>query len=109
MGPSGGKLNGIRDGLRQIDVPVRIGVHAGECERAGGGLRGVAVHVGARIGGAAEADEILVSSTVRDLVAGSGIAFEDAGRHELRGVPESWQLYRVVSTGNPDLRIGDSV
>ena len=87
----------IRDGLRPLEVHVRIGVHAGECERVGGGLRGVAVHVGARIGGAAEADEILVSSTVRDLVAGSGIALEDAGRHALKGVPEPWQLYRVVA------------
>jgi class 3 adenylate cyclase len=87
----------IRDGLRQLHLRVRIGLHAGECERAGGGLRGVAVHIGARIGGVAEADEILVSSTVRDLVAGSGIPFEDAGRHELKGVPDAWQLYRVVT------------
>ncbi len=89
----------IRDGLRDLDLRVRIGLHAGECERAGGGLRGVAVHVGARVSGVAESDEILVSSTVRDLVAGSGIVFEDAGRHELKGVPEPWQLYRVV--GDP--------
>jgi class 3 adenylate cyclase len=69
----------------------------------------VAVHLGARIGASAEPGEILVSSTVRDLVAGSGITFKDAGRHELKGVPEPWQLYRVVGAGNPDLPIGDSV
>jgi class 3 adenylate cyclase/alpha-beta hydrolase superfamily lysophospholipase len=87
----------IRDGVSELDLRLRIGVHAGECERVGAGLRGVAVHVGARIGAAAEPDEILVSSTVRDLVAGSGIGFEDAGRQSLKGVPEEWQLYRVAS------------
>lgn len=87
----------LREALRQLDLQVRIGLHAGECERAGGGLRGVAVHIGARVGGAAGPNEILVSSTVRDLVAGSGIRFEDAGRHALKGVPDEWQLYRVAS------------
>lgn len=87
----------IRDGARALDLRLRIGVHAGECERAGDGLRGVAVHIGARIGAQAEPGEILVSSTVRDLVAGSGIAFEDAGTHALKGVPEEWRLYRVAS------------
>ena len=87
----------IRDGVRELDLRLRIGVHAGECERAAGGLRGVAVHVGARIGAAAEPGEILVSSTVRDLVAGSGIGFTDVGRHELKGVPDALQLYRVAS------------
>jgi class 3 adenylate cyclase len=87
----------IREALRPLDLAVRIGVHAGECERAGNGLRGVAVHIGARIAGTAGASEILVSSTVRDLVAGSGIVFEDAGEHELKGVPEPWRLYRVTS------------
>jgi class 3 adenylate cyclase len=87
----------IRDAVRTLDLDLRIGLHAGECERAGTALRGMAVHVGARISAAAEAGEILVSSTVRDLVAGSGIGFEDAGRRELKGVPEAWQLYRVAS------------
>ena len=99
----------IREGVRELDLQLRIGVHAGECERSGTGLRGVAVHVGARIGAAAEPGEILVSGTVRDLVAGSGIGFEDAGRHALKGVPVEWQLYRVVGADNPDPRIGDSV
>jgi class 3 adenylate cyclase/alpha-beta hydrolase superfamily lysophospholipase len=93
----------IRSWIVDLGLDVRIGLHAGECERVGQGLRGVAVHVGARIGATANADEILVSSTIRDLVAGSGIAFEDAGRHELKGVQESWQLYRVTSADtNPD-------
>ncbi len=69
----------------------------------------MAVHLGARIGASAEAGEILVSSTVRDLVAGSGIGFADAGRRELKGVPEPWQLFRVTDLANPDLSIGDSV
>ena len=87
----------LRDGLAALDLEVRVGLHAGECERVGTALRGVAVHVGARIGASAEASEILASSTVRDLVAGSGIAFEDAGERKLKGVPEPWQLYRVTS------------
>jgi class 3 adenylate cyclase len=85
----------IRRSIGELGLEVRVGLHAGECERVGRGLRGVAVHVGARIGATAEPGEVLVSSTVRDLVAGSGIAFEDAGRHQLKGVPEAWHLYRV--------------
>ena len=88
----------IRDAVGGLDLQVRIGLHAGECERAGAALRGVAVHVGARIQSLAASGEILASSTVRDLVAGSGIGFEDAGVHHLKGVPEPWQLYRVVNT-----------
>lgn len=88
---------GIRDALAPLEIGVKIGLHAGECERAGSALRGVAVHLGARIGASATAGEILVSSTVRDLVAGSGIGFADAGRHRFKGVPEEWQLYRVTS------------
>ena len=86
----------IRDAVGGLDLQVRIGLHAGECERAGAALRGVAVHVGARIQSLAASGEILASSTVRDLVAGSGIGFEDAGVHHLKGVPEPWQVYRVV-------------
>jgi len=89
----------IRDALSRLDLEVRIGIHAGECERVGSGLRGVAVSIGARISSLAGPGEILVSSTVRDLVAGSGIDFEDAGVHALKGVPESRQLYRVASQG----------
>lgn len=88
----------MREALAELGLDVRIGLHAGECERAGTGLRGAAVNVGARIGALAAAGEVLVSSTVRDLVAGSGIAFEDAGTHGLKGIPDRWRLYRVVST-----------
>jgi class 3 adenylate cyclase len=87
----------IRAAMRDLGLELRIGLHAGECERAGTGLRGVAVHLGARIMAQAAPGEILVSSTVRDLVAGSGIRFEDGGRHALKGIPEPWQLYRVVT------------
>lgn len=92
----------MRDGLRDLGLEVRIGLHAGECERAGSALRGVAVHIGARIGSLARGGEILASSTVRDLVAGSGIGFEDAGIHPLKGVPEPWRLYRIVGVANSD-------
>jgi class 3 adenylate cyclase len=85
----------IREAMRELGLELRIGLHAGECERAGAGLRGVAVHLGARIMAQAAAGEILVSSTVRDLVAGSGIRFADAGRRDLKGIPDPWQLYRV--------------
>jgi len=87
----------VRRAVQALDLDLRIGLHAGECERAGPALRGMAVHIGARISGEADAGEILVSSTVRDLVAGSGFGFEDAGRRTLRGVPDAWQLYRVTS------------
>jgi class 3 adenylate cyclase len=87
----------IRDGVRGLDLRLRMGIHAGECERVGTGLRGLAVHIGARVGGVAQPGEIVVSSTVRDLVAGAGIGFEDAGRHALKGVPDEWQLFRVAS------------
>ena len=85
----------IRDALAALGLQVRIGVHAGEVERRGGDIGGIAVHVGARVQAAAEPDEILVSRTVRDLVAGSGISLSDRGVHRLKGVPEEWQLYAV--------------
>ena len=87
----------IRDSLRDIGVEVRAGLHTGECELIGDNIGGVAVHIGARVGALAGAGEILVSSTVKDLVAGSGIAFEDRGVHELKGVPDSWRIYAVAS------------
>lgn len=90
----------IRRALDEQGLTVRIGLHAGECERVPDGLRGLAVHVGARIAGSASAGEILVSATVRDLVAGSGIAFEDAGVRTLKGISEARQLYRVSSVGD---------
>ena len=83
--------------MREIGLEVRAGVHTGEVELVGDGVQGLAVHVGARVGALAGPSEVLVSSTVKDLVAGSGLFFEDAGEHELKGVPDRWRLYRVVS------------
>ncbi len=76
---------------------LRAGVHTGEVERVGSAIRGIAVHIAARIAGLAGADEILLSSTVRDLVAGSGITFVDRGTHTLKGVPDSRQVLAVQS------------
>jgi class 3 adenylate cyclase len=76
-------------------LDVRAGLHTGECEREGGKLAGIAVHIGARISALAQPGEVLVSRTVKDLVAGSGIEFDDRGEHELKGVPGDWQLYGV--------------
>jgi class 3 adenylate cyclase len=82
-------------GVRQLGLDVRVGVHTGECELDGDKVRGIAVHTGARVAARAAAGEILVSSTVKDLVAGSGLEFEDRGSHELKGVPGEWRLYAV--------------
>jgi class 3 adenylate cyclase len=87
----------IRDAVRALGLEVRAGLHTGECERVDGKLGGIAVPTGARIASLAEAGEVLVSSTVRDLVAGSGISFEERGSHELKGVPGEWRLYAVSS------------
>jgi class 3 adenylate cyclase len=82
--------------LRLLGLEARAGLHTGECEVSGDKLVGIAVHIGARIGALAGPSEVLVSSTVKDLVAGSGLTFDDAGEHELKGVPERRHLFRVV-------------
>jgi class 3 adenylate cyclase len=87
----------IMDAVRDLGIQIRAGVHTGEVEVDGDAVRGIAVHIGARVAGLAGPSEVLVSSTVKDLVAGSGLMFEDAGEHELKGVPDRWHLYRVVS------------
>jgi pimeloyl-ACP methyl ester carboxylesterase len=84
--------------VRQLGVEIRAGIHTGECELDGSKIRGIAVHTGARIASLAEPGEVLVSSTVKDLVAGSGLAFEDRGTHALKGVPGEWRVYAAVST-----------
>lgn len=89
----------IVDGVTDLGVSIRAGLHAGECELRGGNLAGIAVHTGARIVAEADPDEVLVSSTVRDLVAGSGIEFGDRGLHALKGLPGEWQLYAVAPGG----------
>ncbi len=87
----------IVDGVSALGIQVRAGLHTGECETINGKVGGIAVHIGARVGGLASPSEVLVSHTVKDLVAGSGLTFEDRGEHELRGVPDRWRVYRVVS------------
>ena len=87
----------IQDVGRELGLAVRAGVHTGEVERANGAVRGIAVHLAARVAALAGSDEVLVSSTVRDLTAGSGLDFEDAGTHELKGVPEPRRLFRVAT------------
>ena len=86
----------IIDAVRTLGLEVRAGVHTGECQMIDGKVGGLGVVIGARIGSKARAGEILVSQTVKDLTAGSGLTFEDAGEHELKGVPDRWHLYRVV-------------
>ena len=83
----------IRDALRQSGLDVRSGLHTGEVTRRDDGVAGIAVHIGARVSGLAEPGEVLVTRTVRDLVAGSGIAFDERSEHTLKGVPERWSLY----------------
>lgn len=86
----------IRDGARLAGLQVRAGLHTGEIERHGGQVAGQAVHIGARVMATAGAGEVVASSTVKDLVAGSGIAFADRGMHVLKGVPDEWRLHLVL-------------
>jgi class 3 adenylate cyclase len=81
-----------------LGLQIRAGLHTGEVEVSDGGLRGLAVHIGARVGAAAGPDEVLVSRTVADLVVGSGIKLVDRGEHELKGVPGAWRLFAVEAT-----------
>ena len=87
----------IRDAVRPLGLDIRAGLHSGEIELQGDDVAGMAVHIGARVSALAGDGEVLVSRTVTDLVAGSGIEFEDRGEHELKGVPGTWHLYSVVS------------
>ena len=87
----------IQASVRALGIEVRAGLHTGEVELSGEAVQGLAVHVGARVAALAGPSEVLVSSTVKDLVAGSGLVFEDAGEHDLKGVPDRWHVYRVVA------------
>jgi class 3 adenylate cyclase len=80
-----------------LGIEIRAGVHTGECEMMDGKIGGITVNIGARVAAKAGSSEVLISQTVKDLVAGSGLAFEDAGEHELKGVPDLWRLYRVAN------------
>ncbi len=83
----------IKDGVTPLGLEVRAGLHTGECELHPDDVRGMAVNIGARIGSIAEPSEVLVSSTVKDLVVGADLRFEDRGEHELKGVPGRWRLF----------------
>ncbi len=87
----------IREAIARLGLEVRAGLHTGECETIDGKLGGIAVVIGARVGALARASEVLVSQTVKDLVAGSGLAFEDRGEHELKGVSDRWRLFAVTN------------
>ena len=87
----------IRDAVQALGIQVRAGLHTGECEVRGDDIGGIAVHIGARVSALAGPNEVLVSSTLRDLVIGSGLEFEDRGAHELKGVPGEWRLFAVTS------------
>jgi class 3 adenylate cyclase len=87
----------VRDGVRAVGLEVRAGLHTGEVEVVDGDISGIAVNIGARVGATAGSGEVLVSQTVKDLVAGSGVRFEDRGAHDLKGVPGSWRLWSVAS------------
>ena len=82
--------------VRDLGIEIRAGVHTGECEVINGKVGGLAVSIGARVAAHAGPSEVLVSQTVKDLVAGSGFSFHEAGEHELKGVPDRWRLYRAV-------------
>jgi class 3 adenylate cyclase/pimeloyl-ACP methyl ester carboxylesterase len=88
----------IRDAVHALGIEVRAGLHTGECEVRGDDIGGIAVHIGARVSALAGRNDVLVSSTLRDLVIGSGLEFEDRGAHELKGVPGEWHLFAVASS-----------
>jgi class 3 adenylate cyclase len=87
----------IRDAVRSLGIEVRAGLHTGECEVRGDDIGGIAVHIGARVSAMAGPNDVLVSSTLRDLVIGSGLEFEDRGSDALKGVPGEWRLFAVAS------------
>ncbi len=87
----------LRDAVRRLGLETRAGLHTGEVEVRGADVGGIAVHIGSRVASLAKPGDVLVSRTVKDLVAGAGIAFAERGAHELKGVPEPWQLYSVTS------------
>ena len=86
----------IRDAVQTLGIEVRAGLHTGECEVRGDDIGGIAVHIGARVSALAGPNDVLVSSTLRDLVIGSGLEFEDRGTHQLKGVPGEWRLFAVA-------------
>jgi class 3 adenylate cyclase len=90
---------GICREVRSLGIEVRAGLHTGECQMMGKKVGGIAVHIGSRVASLARPGEVLVSSTVKDLVVGSGIGFEDRGQHALSGVPGEWRLFAIAPAG----------
>jgi class 3 adenylate cyclase/pimeloyl-ACP methyl ester carboxylesterase len=95
----------LRDGVAELDIELRGGIHTGECEAIGEDLGGMAIHIGARVGALAGPGEIVVSSTVKELVVGSDMQFSDRGEHELKGVPDSWRLYALGEERTPQVEL----
>jgi len=93
----------IRDAVHALGIEVRAGLHTGECEVRGDDIGGIGVHIGARVSALAGPNDVLVSSTLRDLVIGSGLEFEDRGAHQLKGVPGDWRLFAVASAGRTQI------
>ncbi len=89
----------IVDAVRPLGIEVRVGIHAGEVEVRGDDIAGMAVHIGARVAALAGPSEVLVSSTVREIVTGSRRTFDDRGEHDLKGVPGRWRVYALVRRG----------
>lgn len=83
--------------MRELGLEIRAGLHTGEVELDGDAVRGITVHIGARVSSLGGPNEVLVSQTVKDMLTGSGFTFEDAGEHDLKGVPDRWRIYRVVT------------
>jgi class 3 adenylate cyclase len=90
----------IRDRVSQLGLEIRAGLHSGEIELTGDDIGGIAVHIAARVVAKAGAGEVLTSRTVKDLAAGSGIAFHDRGLHALKGIPDQWQLFAIGPNGS---------
>ncbi len=86
----------IAEEMQTLGIEIRAGLHTGEIELDADDIAGLTVSIGARVSAKAGPSEVLISQTVKDLIAGSGLSFEDAGEHELKGVPDVWHLYRVV-------------
>jgi class 3 adenylate cyclase/pimeloyl-ACP methyl ester carboxylesterase len=95
----------LREGVAELGIELRVGIHTGECEAIGQDLGGLAVHIGARVGALAGPGEIVVSSTVKELVVGSDMQFSDRGEHELKGVPGSWRLYALGEERAPQVEL----
>jgi class 3 adenylate cyclase len=89
----------IKEAVHPLDIEIRAGIHTGECHIEGETLSGIALHIGARVSSLAAAGEVLISSTVKDLIAGAGITVAERGTHALKGVPGEWAIFSVTDAG----------